>query len=596
MTDPKENDGARPITPKKTGDGGAKDSSGSGTPSNGGNQPGNGAPPPAVPPANQQNQGVNNPPPGVNPPGVAPGANQNIVYLTTPKKGTTDLTPFQGFNIDPSSREGLSLWREATKPPPGWKFPTVDTEHRSVYFNAVSTWAERYNLVLFKLPTSGNGQIAPIPRKLAGKDLPGYDLADHRDILDDKNVRLDDVVEVAQKYSNWIFGGPTALFELPSSGQRVAICINPAAQGNEGLVIKEKLRLRRESAILYQFLQNLIGEHFKPFRLQKDKFTLVLEEDKKVEARCGLGLWALMDRAMVPTTKIDTAALEARLRSVGLADFDDDLPDLLTEMEDLRQRIEAERKTPYDPDVYGTLIFEKVEPFSNDEFLFNVRLAKKDWSRGKLSNAEVVADLRATFVDLTKQGKWIRGVAAGEKIIALTAHVKRLEAANKKLLGGGAHGGKGGANDASRGNKKKETNKGGAGKAPSWQITKAGEFISHPEKGYRMVWCPHHKSKDGVVNGMYMRHPHNHAEWETNKQKNIAERKQRKAEKRKAGPDGDKDGSKRPSSDSSKLALAKSFQSAFCSKFIIAEDDAQILVDEIMAEHSGKGEKAQLKD
>ena len=28
-----------------------------------------------------------------------------------------------------------------------------------------------------------------------------------------------------------------------------------------------------------------------------------------------------------------------------------------------------------------------------------------------------------------------------------------------------------------------------------------------------MAWCPHHKSKNGVVNGMYMPKGHNHDYW-----------------------------------------------------------------------------------
>ena len=111
-----------------------------------------------------------------------------------------------------------------------------------------------------------------------------------------------------------------------------------------------------------------------------------------------------------------------------------------------------------------------------------------------------------------------------------------------------------------------------------------------------MVWCKHHKSKDGVVDGMYMRHPHNHADWELKKQKNIAARKERKAGKRKAVTEQGASEQKRQSPDSGKLSLAKSFQAAFCSKFLIAEEDAEQVLKECMNEHSGAGEKAQLKD
>ena len=48
---------------------------------------------------------------------------------------------------------------------------------------------------------------------------------------------------------------------------------------------------------------------------------------------------------------------------------------------------------------------------------------------------------------------------------------------------------------------------------PAWQTNKTTNIINHPEKGFSMVWCPHHKSKDGSVNVMYMPAPHNYEEW-----------------------------------------------------------------------------------
>ena len=193
MTDPQEIPGE---TPKKSSGDGAKDSSGIDDSSGPPDQQGNGAP--SASGAGTQASGTNNSPSQAN--GTNGGANsasQNVVYVTTPKKGSNDLTPFQGWNIDPSTKEGLAMWEKAVRPPPGWKFPSVNPDNRSAYFEALRTWAERRNIVLFKLPTSGDGEISPVPRQIMGTDLPGYNLAGHKDILDDKNVRLDDVADTA---------------------------------------------------------------------------------------------------------------------------------------------------------------------------------------------------------------------------------------------------------------------------------------------------------------------------------------------------------------------------------------------------------------
>ena len=50
-----------------------------------------------------------------------------------------------------------------------------------------------------------------------------------------------------------------------------------------------------------------------------------------------------------------------------------------------------------------------------------------------------------------------------------------------------------------------------------WQITKKGEEILYPDTNAKMVWCPHHKSSDGVVNGMYMTAPHDYDAWKAAK-------------------------------------------------------------------------------
>ena len=37
---------------------------------------------------------------------------------------------------------------------------------------------------------------------------------------------------------------------------------------------------------------------------------------------------------------------------------------------------------------------------------------------------------------------------------------------------------------------------------PKWHIKKKGETSKYPDSGAPMAWCPHHKSQNGVVNGM----------------------------------------------------------------------------------------------
>ena len=44
-----------------------------------------------------------------------------------------------------------------------------------------------------------------------------------------------------------------------------------------------------------------------------------------------------------------------------------------------------------------------------------------------------------------------------------------------------------------------------------WRVTKKSDTITRD--GVKYTLCPHHKSKDGSIEGSYMKAPHNHNEW-----------------------------------------------------------------------------------
>jgi hypothetical protein len=50
---------------------------------------------------------------------------------------------------------------------------------------------------------------------------------------------------------------------------------------------------------------------------------------------------------------------------------------------------------------------------------------------------------------------------------------------------------------------------------PSLAEDKEGQYI--PQDGKKYVWCPHHVSKDGTINGLYMAFPHDHDAWAVKK-------------------------------------------------------------------------------
>ena len=60
-----------------------------------------------------------------------------------------------------------------------------------------------------------------------------------------------------------------------------------------------------------------------------------------------------------------------------------------------------------------------------------------------------------------------------------------------------------------------------------WRVTKKSYIITRD--GVKYTLCPHHKSKDGSVEGSYTKAPHNHNEWsESRKHKGGSQWKRRK--------------------------------------------------------------------
>ena len=119
--------------------------------------------------------------------------------------------------------------------------------------------------------------------------------------------------------------------------------------------------------------------------------------------------------------------------------------------------------------------------------------------------------------------------------------------------------------------------------APEWQITNIGATTKNPETGNLYRWCPHHTSKDGTVNGMYMPDGHDHTAWVVAKKAKFAAIKADKKDKAKRKVDHD-NGQSPPASKSkkgpSKLALNKSMQKALITRFQISDKECGEIFNE----------------
>lgn len=501
--------------------------------------------------------------------GAAAGAGA-AAATAPPRRTPTHITPYALANSFTPTKQ-LTFWAQATKVPSSWTPVPVNPENRHLFVDVFKDFLDTFAISAFRVPTEGDGTIHPAVRTIAGRDYPNYDLSKYVDVLDDHNPRLKN--QELLKYSSWIFGDDGQLFDVRAPTDMISKAIDPDLPGNIGLVNQEKLKLRRESVMAFQFLRALLTpQDFKPFRLKQKTYAYTVQESETTIVNCGLVLWSHVVEKLFPDVKVSTEALEKKMKNLTLADCENNLVTYFTEIEDLRQQIEADKKTPYDLDTYVTLIFSRLEVYKQEDFLSDVRAEKRLWNKGKSTAADIISSLSITYNNLVEEKKWTKLDSSAEQVIALSTELKDV----KKQLAAKKAGGGGGGNSGGDASKTY---------APSWQVTYTKKTIEHPKEKYEMVWCSKHTSKDGKVKGMYMRAPHDHDKWveEKKKRKSAWQEKlaAKKAEKSSSSkPDRKKSAGKGSDKTSSKkLKLSKSLQSAFCTQFHCTPAD----LDKVMA-------------
>ena len=113
---------------------------------------------------------------------------------------------------------------------------------------------------------------------------------------------------------------------------------------------------------------------------------------------------------------------------------------------------------------------------------------------------------------------------------------------------------------------------------PPWQVTKKGNTITQDRKKY--VWCPHHTSKDGTINGLYMAFPHDHDAWVVKKKertKHYREKRDREAKSPDAAAGSAKKPKPKPTDDKLKLALSDKLTSALVTQYHLSQTEADEL-------------------
>jgi hypothetical protein len=492
---------------------------------------------------------------------------------TTPSSDTHSiaLDPYDTSSFDVATKEGKYQWAIMTKMQDGWKQLSCTVDSADQLMDLFKDRQTQFGLdILLGVPTAGNGRLQNVPRMFAGTEHWDADLRDFKNILVDiHSVSLPQV----RAWSGWFMGGETQ--DLDISTDMVIKAIDPNKTGNQGLVNRYKIRLRRLSGALHFIAKNHIKRtSYNSFYPRKELF-LYKDEVTGRQYVCGIVFLKLMIEVLKPHLVVDHRAKERELEKMTLASFNNDVRRLLTSMQEKRNKIDTLRKdgVKYDETRFLTLIFDSLSTATCIDFKADIQSEKRRWIKdpASIDTSTLIAETISLYTTYKSTGDWDKEVVDKDAIIvALSTDLKRAKAAGSK-----------GVSFDSKANKKSTS-------LPDWRITKSGATCTHD--GQKYDWCPHHgpdnRNSDGgkkKKTGMYMPSPHDHDAWAANRKEKIAQRDKLRAERQGEKKDAGAGAGKKRAATNGKLKLAKSFKTALVSKVQLSDAEVKDIVDDAMA-------------
>lgn len=465
------------------------------------------------------------------------------------------------------------------------KFSTIPTgvqprhvtpENKPWFLLMAADWQSKTKSPLLSVPTSGDGKIADQPKVFGPYKFANINYGDHVDLTDSHAKSL--TTKQLEGFAAWVHGGndPT----LEPSANRVQYTIDTSTDDNNGLVNTQRMLQRKAEDMFANYLRSLIiPEDFMQFQLQKGDFTYTHEHDPSETTSSGLILWSMILKVLQPIEEVNITSLENQLEALTLAEHNNNWQLYISAVQDKLKQINAVSKEEYCTRKVATSVFEQALTVDNDKWRNEVYHTERLHSQGKIKLPAAFALLSTMYTNMSTLGTWGQISKKSQQIIALTTSLNTVESKLQKALAAGQDTKKPGTKPSGgkpSGANPPPTKKKGGGGAPQWQITKVGNKLKHPDKDIDMIWCPHHKSADGKVNGMYMPFPHNHDEWAAKKAAAKAAYKQRGKRKNDGAHKDDTTSIKKAGSinnNATKLALSETIKTALMTRCCITEND-----------------------
>ena len=161
-------------------------------------------------------------------------------------------------------------------------------------------------------------------------------------------------------------------------------------------------------------------------------------------------------------------------------------------MSDLREQIvtQSGNKNAYIDNLFLKILFQALAQTTKPYFGLKVKLEKLRWVKGSnMDVSDIIRGFNTSFNNSVGDVSWVDTDARDKQIIDLTTKANHLSNKGTKAVRS--------MPDTATPNKDHH-------ECPKWRIKKKVETSKDPDYGAPMAWCPHNKSKDSFVNGMYM--------------------------------------------------------------------------------------------
>lgn len=430
--------------------------------------------------------------------------------------------------IDLKTKSGLYVFKEYASVPKDHKPIDLVLANGKKMFDAFEDKGMSFAFENTIIPTAGTGALRPNAPPGASALSQLVDLSSFKNMLQRKYLH-DVTLTHVKTWISWAFGGEDQLLEprdITLGNEMEFVDVDPNKDGPVGKVNQIKVQIRIKDNALMRFVKDLVTPSgWKALLTRKHEFAFWSNSESRF-ILSGTILTKTVLAIVNPSVMLSTRDFETEFKTVTLMGMGGDVFKLITRLQHCQQLIIEEKGLVFaTSDMLMENVFRafNIEKLTNESFRLVVAQHYQKWlcaKKGTFDAEESISDMLSVYRNLVALKKWDPSSAPVAKkpgyVSLATKDQKSIDGLHEKLdlaL----------ATNAS--NKKKDS---------AWKFVKGAKIITEPGTGIKFEWC----NKHGQYGGMYMPHPHNHDEWQREKDAKNARYEAKKAATVKAASAG----------------------------------------------------------